>query len=350
MYKTIYYTASVQSSFVRKDKDLLRKHFRLIDVYFNAKFKWYIPLQLVKQFFTLLFNSKNADIFITQFGGYHSLMPGLIAKLFGKPYLIILGGADCVSFPSINYGNFRKSPLKQFTCWSYLLATHLSPVDESLVLGPYTYTNHDYEEQGLLKFCPNTKAVIKVLNYGYNPEEFFPGETRVPNSFIMVGYLKHANYYRKGVDLIIGLAKANPDYKFTIVGGTKKDIPYKEIPENVRFISSVSYSELKSLYAKHEFYLQLSICEGFPSSICEAMLCGCIPIGSNVAAIPKIIGNAGFILMKKDINELEVLVKKAVACKKTLFSNHARNQIMTNFPKNEREKLILLINTILNVG
>jgi glycosyltransferase involved in cell wall biosynthesis len=349
MQKTIYYNSSVNSSFVRNDKNLFRKQFRLKTFFFHANSKWFIPFELIRQLLVLLFKGFKTDIFITQFGGYHSLIPTLVAKLFNKPSLIILGGSDCVSFPSINYGNFRKSPLKQFTCWSYLLASHLSPVDESLVLGPYTYTMDDYSEQGLLKFCPNTKAKINVLNYGYDPDYFFPEKNKIPNSFITVGYLKNANFHRKGIDLILELALLYREFRFTIVGGTEKDIPGIDIPENVKLIASVSYDELKSLYANHEFYFQLSICEGFPSAICEAMLCGCIPIGSNVAAIPKIIGEAGFILNKKDINELKELVDKAVSAKKNTLSKQARKQIIANFPKNEREKLITLINSILNI-
>jgi glycosyltransferase involved in cell wall biosynthesis len=80
------------------------------------------------------------------------------------------------------------------------------------------------------------------------------------------------------------------------------------------------------------------------------MLCGCIPIGSNVAAIPKIIGEAGFILNKKDINELKELVDIAVGANKSTLSKQARKQIIADFPKNEREKLITLINSILNIN
>ena len=41
--------------------------------------------------------------------------------------------------------------------------------------------------------------------------------------------------------------------------------------------------------------------EGFPNALCEAMLSGCIPIVSNVGAMPKIVKETGYLLLKKDI-------------------------------------------------
>ncbi len=346
--KKVLYTHSVHSSFVRKDVALLEKHFEVKVFFFNPQKKPLLPFQFLRQFFFLFGGIFGSSILITQFGGYQSFLPSLFGKVFGKPSLVILGGSDCVSFPSINYGNFNKKLLGVFTKWSYMLATHLSPVHKSLVEGPYTYTDDDYPEQGYLKFCPKVKAGFTELHYGYDHNLFQGKEDKIPNSFITVGYLNHANYYRKGIDLIFSLAKTKPEYKFTIVGGTANNIPVKDVPSNVEMIESVSYEELKDLYGTHEFYFQLSICEGFPSAICEAMLCGCIPIGSDVAAIPQIIGDSGFVLKKKDDDELLKLVDEALSSDKKTRSLQAREHIIQNYPINEREKLIQLVNQLIS--
>jgi glycosyltransferase involved in cell wall biosynthesis len=44
--------------------------------------------------------------------------------------------------------------------------------------------------------------------------------------------------------------------------------------------------------------------EGFPNSLCEAMLCECIPIGSNVFSIPEIIGDSGIVIKKRNVEEV----------------------------------------------
>jgi glycosyltransferase involved in cell wall biosynthesis len=77
----------------------------------------------------------------------------------------------------------------------------------------------------------------------------------------------------------------------------------------VTVAGKIEYHKLVELYNRHEFYLQLSVAEGFPNTLCEAMLCGCIPIGSNVFSIPKIIGDTGFVLKHRNMDELKRLQK-----------------------------------------
>lgn len=338
----ILYFHHVNASFVRKDVALLKKHYRVKPFYFHTKKNWLIPWLLVRQFFFLLFNIWNSKVLITQFGGYHSLLPSLFARLFGKKALVILGGSDCVSFPSINYGHFNKTMYGLVTKWSYLMADHLAPVHKSLVEGPYTYTQDDYPQQGYKFFVPGVKADYSVLAYGYDPAMFFSAEEKTPNSFLMVGYLNAPNYYRKGVDMIFKLANHFPTFTFTIVGATP-DMTYPDpVPDNVKIYTSVPYEELQKMYAEHEFYLMLSICEGFPSAICEAMLCECIPIGSDVAAIPEIIGDTGFVLKHKNEQEMVDLVEKALQSDRAKLRKAAREKIIRDYPINNRDRLIEL--------
>ena len=72
------------------------------------------------------------------------------------------------------------------------------------------------------------------------------------------------------------------------------------LPENVKFLGKLTPDELKKYYNKTQFYLQLSNFEGFGVAICEAMLCKCVPIVSDVNFLPEIIGDSGFVLRKRD--------------------------------------------------
>ena len=343
----VIYVHSVNTSFVKKDLALLESNFRVKKSFFNPNNKLLVPFQFAMQFFFLFFNIRRSNIVISQFAGYQSFLPTLFAKIFNKPCLIVLGGTDCVSFPSISYGNFNRPVLKTFTAWSLRLATHFAPVHKSLVESNYTYTKDDYPKQGYKIFCPKVKGGYTELFYGYDAEQFRNDEAKIPNSFITVGFLNNPNYFRKGIDLIVEMAKSYPDNKFTVVGGTIDDIPVINVPSNVKLVDSVSYDELKALYAKHEFYLQLSICEGFPSAICEAMLCGCIPIGSDVAAIPEIIDDCGFVLKHKNVEELRSLFAEAMASDKNSLSQKSRKSIMDRFPLDERNKFIDLVNKLI---
>ena len=348
MKPKILYFHTVSISFVRNDILLLSKHFEVKTFSFRPSKKILTPFVFIKQFFYLLFNLRGTSIVISQFAGYHSFLPNLFAVITKKISLIILGGTECVSFPSINYGNFNRHLLGLFTKWSLILAKHLSPVHESLVLSDYTYTDDDFQKQGYNYFCPNIKTPHTIIRYGYDPTQFFKTkDSNNTNSFITVGQMNAPNFYRKGADLIFEMAKRFPTCTFTIVGNTSK-MKYTSVPPNVTLIPFVPYEELKDYYSAHKFYFQLSICEGFPSAICEAMLCECIPIGSDVAAIPEIIGDTGYLLKKRDENELEKLIIQALSSKKENLGLKARERIIERYPPEEREKLVNLINKLIS--
>lgn len=346
MKKKIIYSYPTYVSFVRNDIALLSKHYDVKIFSFQPKKKIVTPFYFIKQFFFLLFNIKGSSILICQFAGYHSFLPNLFALITKKASLNVLGGTECVSFPSIKYGNLNRLLLGVFTKWSLKMAKHFSPVHESLVLSNYTYTDNDYPKQGYMYFCPSIKAPHTTLCYGYNPNQFYKSKEKVKNSFITVAQLNAPNFYRKGIDLIFEMAKQFPYCSFTVVGNTPQ-MKYSFLPPNVNLISFVPYEELKDYYSTHEFYFQLSICEGFPSAICEAMLCECVPIGSNVAAIPEIIGDTGFVLKKRDVGELAKLITQALNSEKITLGQKARHRIIDKYPPQERDKFITLINKLI---
>lgn len=299
-------------------------------------------LSFIKQFFYLLFVVFRTHGFVSFFAGYSSFLPGVFSKITGKPHIIILGGTDCTSLPEIGYGNFQKKILSWFTSKSLLTATHLAPVSENLIFSEYSYFDTVHPKQGYKTFCPNAKAETTVIYIGYDPKKFSRTTEKKSNSFLTVAQMNAANYFRKGIDLIFQLAGKFPQCTFTIVGNTS-EMQYETVPHNIQLLPFVKYEELISIYSEHEFYLQLSMMEGFPSAPCEAMLCECIPVTSNVGALEEIVGNTGFILRKKDIQQLTALIQKALNSDRNKLGVLARERIITKFPPEERYKLIELI-------
>jgi glycosyltransferase involved in cell wall biosynthesis len=340
MPEKIIYTHPFLATFVKKDIAFLSEDYRLSVYEFSPKKKWQVPLLLIKQFFVLLFKTPSCKLLVTQFAGYHSFLPCLFGKIYGKPSLVILGGTDCVSFPSINYGNFNKKILAWFTEKSHKWATHLSPVDESLVYGPYTYHDNDYPYQGYKYFCPGIKTPHTTIYNGYDPQKFQRTKQPIPKTFVTIAIINKINYYRKGLDLIIEVARKFPDCTFTFVGNNP-EMRYPDLPKNIVLVPFMPNEKLLDVYSSSTFYLQLSICEGFPNALCEAMLCGCIPIGSAVAAIPTIIGDTGFILKRKEISELESVINSAIKSDTEILSKKARKQIEQNFTEEIRKKELL---------
>lgn len=313
---------------------------------FSSSSKSMIPFVFIKQFWFLFIRLFSAKIYIAQFAGYHSFLPGIFAKLTGRPLLIISGGTDCVSFPPIRYGNFYKSGLGLFTKWSYQMATHLAPKHYSLYDYDYRYDSSIPLKQGIKNFVKGINKPVTVITNGYDDTKFYRSSEKIKNSFITVsgGFEYPFQVALKGIDLILQAAERFPECSFTIVGVPEwKKLDIRS--NNVTLLPPQKNSELPALYSKHQFYLQLSMAEGFPNALCEAMLCECVPIVSNVFSMPEIIGNSGFILEHRKMDELIQLLNNVI--------NHsglndksilARKLISENYPIRLRyEKIKMLI-------
>lgn len=349
--KILYWNVG-RSSFVLKDLDILKSQFRVYDFTFKAQNNYSIILEFIKQFFVSLYFACSCKVVVCQFSGYHSFIPLAIFKLFGKKRIIVAGGTDCVAFPSIKYGNFQKKYLKWFTKKSFQFSNYILPVDETLIQYDYTYQPNDYKKQGYRAFIEKLNAIDKVIYNGYDYNLFKIFETnRKPKSFLTVGANLNTPFgpKLKGIDLIIEAATLFKDYTFTIVGG--KGLKDRTVPDNIILLSNIPNSELPKLYNQYDYYMQLSMSEGFPNALCEAMLCGCIPIVSNVGAMPKIIENVpGYILKEKDVHKLKHILDDIKNT--TINSEHrieVRNRIKNHYTlENRKEELINLVKSVMN--
>lgn len=296
-------------TFVSRDIQMLQKIFSIVDVRESDASGFFpVVLSLIFSFFWSIINIRKYQLVCSWFVGYNNFFPFLIARLYGIRTVAFLGGTECQNFPEFSSGNYRKSVYGAFTRASLRLSDVILPVHESLIETEITYTPVIYKKQGLKAFNKNLTGKIAALHCGFEEHTFLPDEIRIPNSFLSAaGKLYGGVYERKGVDLFVSLAEALPMYKFTLVGdgyiGPRLD--------NLEIIKSLPYDKLVNLYRTHEFYIQFSIAEGFPNALAEAMLYGCIPLGSNVFGIPDIIGDTGYILQNKNTQEALELIKTA---------------------------------------
>jgi glycosyltransferase involved in cell wall biosynthesis len=276
------------------------------------------------------------------FGGYHAFIPALIGRLFRKKTFIILGGTDAVSFPSINYGTFRKKIQGKITCLAYRLSHRLLPVHKSLIYRSDTYYTEDSLFQGCKHWCKNLNTPFTEIPNGYDSAFWTPEiDRKVEKSFLTIAALPDpSKVVLKGIDLILEIAEIFPNASFTIIGSMPSyQIP--NIPKNVLVIPFMSADGLRDIMRKSEFYLQLSISEGFPNALCEAMLVECIPIVSNVAAMPEIIGNTGWIIPKRNKDLLIETLREAINSQdKPLLAHEARKRISEKYPLELRKSLL----------
>jgi glycosyltransferase involved in cell wall biosynthesis len=342
--RKLVYSTTIMASFARHDVALLGEEFEVVSFVFAPRRKWATPLFLLKQAFFLLRHLPGASISVTQFGGFHAFLPTLFGRLFRVPAVVVLGGFDCASFPSFRYGAHHRFPMGGMTRAGLRWATHLVPCSQNLVLSEQHYSAdpRDPVRQGYKAFDPANAAPCTVIPYGYDPERLRPMGGRIKGSFLTVAQMNTSNFTRKGVDLLFAMADRFPEQCFTLVGHVPS-MRYDRVPPNVELVGFVAYDQLPAIYSRHEFYLQLSVWEGFPSAPCEAMLCGCVPIVSPVAALPDIVGDTGYFLDRRDADLLAKVIAEALAADQETRSQAARERIRTLFPPATRRRFLELV-------
>lgn len=342
----LLYFYAKRSTFIARDIDMLSNRYDVREHAFEVRHKALLPIAFLKQKLFLLRNMGKAAVTVTHIGGYVSFLPALWTSIFKLPSLVIIAGTDGARFPGIRYGNFNRKVMGWFTRMSYRMASHLAPVDGSLIDVPYTYDPVGAPRQGYRHFCPEVNTPCTVIHYGYDADEWpILFDDRPKDSFITViaGIDSEAIFLRKGVDLILETARLVPEASFTLVGATPNNPWLQDVPENVHLHPVTDRNGLVALLNRHRFYLQMSLMEGFPNALCEAMLCGCVPIGSNVSAIPLIIDQFGYVLERKDAQAFASLARKAMA-EDDIEPMHVRESIVERFPKSRRfRELVALI-------
>lgn len=344
--KALFFFPSL-SSFIKKDLEILELQFNIHTNSFQPKKKWHSFSLLLKQFFFLLKNIR-ASIYIIEFAGYHSFLPVFFGRICKIPTLIICGGNDCHSFPAIKYGNHSKLFLSAATRYSLIHCTQISTKHDSLWFCNYNYDQRFPNKQGIKAFIPNIKTPNATITNGYD-STFWKntlGEKK-PYTFITVCGNLHLDFQieLKGIDLFIEAAKIFPLLKFTIVGASKHH-RLKKLPSNIEILGNKNSKELRELFSENKYYIQLSLAEGFPNALCEAMLCECIPVVSDVFSMKEIIENTGYVLAKKDIGKLKSIFTR-IQAEETHSRHNARNRIQKNYDiEFRRNKLTELVNKL----
>ena len=347
MRDSIIYIYPSNASFVRKDIDFLSKKYKVLAPKYNWTEKSKLPFLLLKQFFFLLVKSRKTKAIVIMFGGYWSFLPTLMGKLLNTKTYIILGGTDCVSFPKLNYGSLRKPILSKAIYWSYKWADKLLPVDESLIEKNYSYWEEStFKKQGYKAFFKNLNTQNKVIPNGFDTELFSESKAKKKNnSFITVAKINSDKTFQlKGIDKLFFLAKEFPNCNFTVIGVDREKVNLTEVPQNIKLLPFMLATEFVSYLHIHQFVIQLSISEGFPNALCEAMLCNCIPVVSNVGAMPGIIKESGFIMNSSKEDNLKKRFKAILNTtdkERNLLSKEARKIVVENYPISKREQLLL---------
>jgi glycosyltransferase involved in cell wall biosynthesis len=349
--KKILYVKHSDSTFIKIDQRILEKQYRVVPFLINQNKQGFSFLKrMLNLLFFLFWNAPGSVAMVTWFGDYHAALMVFVGKLTRTRVIIFAGGQEAICYPELKKGVYYKK--WRGTCVKFALknAALIIPNHSSLVFHQNFYYSPDGKKDGISHYIPGIRTPIQVIPNGIDTGRFYRDSKipKVPASILTVGTMSsRADFINKGFDLFTEMARRNSDLRFTLIGIKKEFIPW--IEENYR-ISEVSNLHLIFSYCPEEVllmnynkakvFVQASITEGMPNTLNEAMLCECIPVGSNVNGIPDAIGDTGIIVLKRSVLELEKAVYQALNLK---TGTKARNHVLEHFSLEKREEKILKV-------
>jgi glycosyltransferase involved in cell wall biosynthesis len=320
--KRVLYVHSRQASFVAIDREILAERFEVEDLYQPGR-----RPDLAKVVRGVL----RADLVFGWFASWHTFFPITLAWLLRKPTVLVIGGFDTANMPDIGYGHQRGGLRKLASRWIFRRAGRL-----------ITHSNYSLSE--IERNTPIAPERVAVLHLGVpDPFREDPGEKE--RVALTVGAIDRTTLVQKGQLPFVRAAHELPDVRFVFAGRWLDDA-VEELravaPANVELTGWLSDDDLHAAYRRAAVYVQASRHEGFGLAVAEAMLAGCVPVVTNVTAMPEVVGDAGVLIESQEAADVADGVRRALAMGPAA-ALRARERILTSFPMESRREGILRV-------
>jgi glycosyltransferase involved in cell wall biosynthesis len=253
--------------------------------------------------------------------------------MLGKKSVIVIGGVDVAKIPEMNYGIWNSWWRSALVGSALRNASAVLAVDSSLKRKAIELAQYNGEN-------------ILCVPTGYDAQVWFPVGPKEP---FILSVAKCDDVWKmrvKGIDKLLECAHLLPTRKFIVVGLSHQLIQdlADHLPPNVELFPFCEQSELLRYYQRAGVYCQPSYSEGLPNSVCEAMLCQCIPVGTDVGGIPAAVGNCGFLVPYGDVGNLAAAIEQALGLPGDA-GKQSRKHIQENFTLEKRETALLKVLT-----
>lgn len=317
----IHFFSTIFPPFIEEDEVILSKHYRLEKTITSG----------MDALLRLPGAIRRADVALSWFGSVYAAYAVLLSKVFRKKSVIVLAGVDASKDAEIKYGMWL-SPWR-----SVLLRYAFRHADRLLAVDPFL-------EREAARLADYDGANILSIPFGYDPEAWAEGEHKEEMVLTVASCENIWRFRKKGLDKLFDAARALPRVRFCVIGihrSLMKQVQSLK-PGNVEVIPYVPRGELLRHYQRAKVYCQPSFTEGLPNTLCEAMLCGCIPVGTRVGGIPTAIGEAGYLVDYRDQQGLVAALQRALEA--PAGEGHAaRERIATEFTRERRERALRLV-------
>lgn len=323
----VLFVHPTMSPFIESDLNLLRKNFdvKVVDVG-SAKRDFSGKVGVL---WRLARGALWCDISFAWFAERHAKWMVRFSRMLGKPSLVVVGGYEVAKVPEIGHGSLLDPSKAKMAKYILGKATKVLPVDESL-------------KEAAIKNLGVRGENILTVHTGHDSDKFKASGAK-ERMALTVGFVNKITIKRKGLDVFVQAAGLLRDAKFVLVGSSS-DNTIDELrliaSPNVEFVGSVPHDQLVGYYQRAKVYCQLSVYEGLPNALCEAMLCECVPVGTKVSGIPTVIGDTGFYAPVGDPKGAADAIRQALGSDN---GKAARARIMSEFSVEKREKAIIEI-------
>ena len=320
--KRVLFVHSRKASFVAIDREILAERYEVEDLYQPGR--WPNPIRVIG-------GVVRADVVFGWFASWHTFFPITLAWLLRKPSVMIIGGFDTANMPDIGYGYQQGGIRRAASRWIMRRARRLA-------------TNSEYSLSEIERNTEIPPARVRVIHHGV-PDPFGeepPAKERAP---LTVGAIDHTTLVQKGQLPFVEAAAELPDVRFTLAGkwldGSVHALRARA-GDNVRLTGWLSDDDLHAAYRRAAVYVQASRHEGFGLAVAEAMLAGCVPVVTNVTAMPEVVGNAGVLIESQEPEQVADGIRRALELGPDA-ARRARERILTAFPMERRREGILQV-------
>lgn len=307
--KRILFFSTFITSFIKHDIGIL-KDFAEVKCLINSG-----PKAIFQIFWDIFFS----DMVFCWFASVYSGIAVFLAKFFKKQSIVVIAGVDVAAQKEIGYGIWLSAWRRPFVGYAIRNADTVLVVDPSL-------------KEKAIKLAGYRGENITYLPFGFDASFFLTGKTKEKMVLTVASSSNEIRLKTKGIDFLLQTAAILPQVSFTIIGINRLLLDDLEIsiPDNVTLIPTRPQKDLLTYYQKAAVYCQPSRSEGLPNALCEAMLCECIPVGTEVGGIPTAIGDTGFITPFGSVEDMGNSIKKALRENRPL-GKKARQRIIQKF-------------------
>ena len=276
--------------------------------------------QVVRIFFGVL----RSSLVVAWFASVYGSIACILAGILGKPTVMIVGGVDLAKDRDLHYGIWLSPWRSRIVGTALRRATRVLAVDRTLMAEVKVRADYD-------------GANVDCLPTGYDARVWKPAGKKQDTILTVAVAHDIRRAKLKGIDTLVAAARGLPSTRFDVVGVNPLLARPLLAPENVFFHPPVPREELLPWYREAKIYCQPSRREGLPNSLCEAMLCGCYPVVTNVGGNVNAVGETGIVVPLRDAGSLVRALRRAMKMN-ARAGNAARKRIARLFPKAKRVK------------